>query len=294
VQRPSPDLAVVGAQRSISIWLAWYAIGFFALVLIAFGDVLFAPFLIVVSEIIFITLRRQPKFSASTYRPPAPAQWQRPITALRWAGIAGNAWAIVTGALTLTVATLIVLVILIVMGFHRWLGVANFIVFALIVAWLSTRPLWIAPLRRALKVGAANQLGPYLATVNVATDGVEIDLRPLMFGRTPKRSYRFYVGFEELDEVRTMDGLTAQGYALSMEQYDPTFTVRAAWEIAHFGMDQKARPSLINMWGVGANLLLRSSTLLYMVGNADQFGPAAVAAWQAWRTTHPVPATPTA
>jgi hypothetical protein len=285
---------VVGAERRISIWLAWYAIGLVALILIVAGDVLFAPFLIVVSEVIFITLRRQPKFSASTYKPPAPAQWQPPITALRWAGIAGNAWAIGTAALALTVASLIVLVILIVMGFNHRLGVANLIVFALLVAWLSTRPLWIAPLRRALKVGAANQLGPYLTTVNVGTDGVEVDLRPLMFGRAPRRSYRFYVGFEELDEVRTMDGLTAQGYALSMEQYDPTFTVRAAWEIAHFGLDQNARPSLINMWGIGANLLLRSSTLLYMVGNADQFGPAAVAAWQAWRTTHPVPATPTA
>jgi hypothetical protein len=278
----------------MSIWLAWYTIGLVALVLIVVGDVLFVPFLIVVTELIFLTLRRQPTFNASTYKPPASAQWQSPITVLRWAGIAGNAWAIGTAALLVTVAILIVLIILIVMGFHHWLGVANFTVFAFFVAWLSTRPLWITPLRRALKVGATNQLGPYLATLNVGTDGVEVDLRPWMFGRAPRRSYRFYVGFGELDEIRMMDGLTAQGYLLSMEQYDPTFTARAAWEIVHFGMDQKARPSLISMLGVGTHLLLRGSTLFYTVGNADQFGPAAVAAWQAWRALNPMPAAPTA
>jgi len=262
--------------------------------LIIFGDVLFVPFLIVVSEFIFIASQRQPKFDVSTYKPPAPAQWQSPITALRWAGIAGNAWAIASGALTLTVATPIVLVILIVMGFHHWLGEANFIAFALIVAWVSTRPLWIAPLRRALKVGAANRFGQYLASVNVGTEGVEYDMRPWMFGRASRRIYRFYVGYGELDEVRTMDGLTAQGYLESMQRYDPTFLARLDWEIVHFGIDQKARPSLMALLGIGTHLLLRSSTLFYMVGNADQVGPAAVAAWQAWRAAHPVPATPTA
>src|ERR1700730_8960512 len=258
----------------MSIWLAWYAVGLAALVLIAFGDVFFAPFLIVVTELIFISLRPQPKFNASTYKPPAPEQWQRPITALRWAGIAGNAWAIGSAALTLTFAILFVLVILVVMGFHHWLGVANFTVFALVVAWLSTRPFWIAPLRSALKVGATKQLGPYLATLNVGADGVEYDMRPITFGLAMKRSYRFYVGFGELDELRVMDGLSAQGYLASMEQYDPTFTVRAIWEMTHFSIDQKARPSLVYLLGIGTHLLLRSSTLLYMVGNADQFGPA--------------------
>ena len=90
MQSPGPGLALVGAERSVSIWLAWYTVGLFALVLVVAGDVLFVPFLIVVTELIFITLRPQPKFSASTYKPPASAQWQPPITVLRWAGIAGN------------------------------------------------------------------------------------------------------------------------------------------------------------------------------------------------------------
>jgi hypothetical protein len=278
----------------MSIWLAWYAVALAALVLIALGDLLFTPLLIVITEFMFISMRRQPRFSASTYRPPAPEQWQRPITALRWAGIAGNAWAIASGVLTVTVGILIVLVILVVMGFHHWLGAPNLIVFALVVAWLSTRPLWIGPLRRGLGVGANELLGQYLATLNVGTDGVEYDVRPWTFGRPMKRSYRFYVGFGELDELRMMDGLSAQGYLASMVQYDPTFTARAEWQYIRYAIDQKTRPSIIFMLGIGTHLLLRSSTLLYMVGNADQFGPAAVGAWQAWRAAHPVPATPTA
>src|SRR5258708_6988436 len=174
VQSPGPGLALVGAEQSMSMWLTWWGIGFFALVLIIFGDVLFVPFLIVVSEVVFVALRRHPRFDAATYEPAAPAQWQSSITAVRWAVVANDAWAIVTGVLTLTIGTLVVLVILIVMGFHHLLGEANLIVFALIVAWLSSRPLWIAPLRRTLKVGAANRLGQYFASVNVGTDGVEV------------------------------------------------------------------------------------------------------------------------
>ena len=69
VQSPGPGLALVGAEQSMSMWLTWWGIGFFALVLIIFGDVLFVPFLIVVSEFIFVALRRHPKFDASTYEP---------------------------------------------------------------------------------------------------------------------------------------------------------------------------------------------------------------------------------
>jgi hypothetical protein len=145
-----------------------------------------------------------------------------------------------------------------------------------------------------LKVGATKQLAPYMATLYAGSDGVDIDLQPLIIGPAPKRNFRFSVGFAELDEVRMMDGLTAQGYMASMAQYDPSFGGRGSWELLRFVNDQKCRPSLLPFWGIGTQLLLRSSTLLYMVGNADQFGPPAVAAWQAWRAAHPAPATPTA
>src|SRR5260370_17110642 len=98
------------------------------------------------------------------------------------------------------------------MGFHHWLGATNFIVFALFVAWLSTRPFWIAPLRRTLKVGANELLGPYLATLNVGTDGVEIDVRPWYFGGGPKGSFRFYSAFGEPHEAPFIAGPTAPLY----------------------------------------------------------------------------------
>jgi hypothetical protein len=294
VQGTGAGLALVGAERRMNIWLAIYAIALVALVLVVIGDFPSALFLIVVTEVIFLTLRPQPKFDVSTYRPPAPAQWQPAITTLRWAGILGSAWVIGTTAVVLTVATLIMLVILIIAGWHHAFGVANLIVLVLFGAWLSTRPLWIAPLRRALRVGATQQLAPYMATLYVGTDGVDIDLRPPTIGPAPQRNFRFSVGFAELDEVRIMDGLTAQGYLASMEQYDPSFSVRTQWELLRFLTDQKFRPSLLAYSGIGPQLLLRSSSLLYMIGNADQFGPPAVAAWQAWRAAHRAPATPTA
>jgi hypothetical protein len=295
VQRTGAGLALVGAERRMAIWLAMYAIALFALVLVVIGDVPSALFLIVITEVIFLTLRPQPKFGGSTYGPPAPAQWQPAITTLRWAGIINSAWVIGTTALVLTIGTLIVLVVLIIAGWHHAFGAANLIVLVLFGAWLSTRPFWIAPLRRALKVGATNKVARYIATLFVGADGVDIDLRPPIIGPAPRRSFRFSVGFAELDEVRMMDGLTAQGYMASMAQYDPSFSVRMEWELVRFLTDQKFRPSLLPpLWGIGTQLLMRSSTLFYMVGNADQFGPAAVAAFQAWRVAHPALSAPTA
>jgi hypothetical protein len=133
-----------------------------------------------------------------------------------------------------------------------------------------------------------------MATLYVGTEGVTIDLRPAMVRRTPQRTYRFTVDYAELDEVRVMDGLTAQGYLSSMAQYDPTFDVRTQWEYIRFFVDQKTRPRVLAPNGFGAQLLLRNATLFYMIGNADRFGPQAVAAYQTWRAAHPVPAAPTA
>jgi hypothetical protein len=117
-------------------------------------------------------------------------------------------------------------------------------------------------------------------------------MRPAFIRRAPE-SYRLSVDFAELDEVRIMDGLTAQGYWGAMGQYDPTIGVRMEWELLHFVADQKARPSILGLIGFGSHLLLRGSTLLYLIGNADPFAVDALTAWQAWRAAHPAPATPT-
>jgi len=293
VPRTDVGLAAVGAERRLAIWFARYAIALSAVVLFVAGDVLFALLLIFLSEVVMLTLRPRPKLSASTFRPPAPDQWQTPITVLRWTSLISSVWAIVRGALLLTIAAIILIVVLVVTGWHHGLGASNFAVLALVGVWLLTRPLWIAPLRRALRVEATRQLAPYMATLHVGTDGVEVDMRPAFIRRAPE-SYRFLVGFAELDEVRTMDGLTAQGYWGSMGQYDPTIGVRMEWELLHFVADQKARPSNLGLIGFGTHLLLRGPTLLYLIGNADPFAVDAVTAWQAWRAAHPVPATPTA
>jgi hypothetical protein len=292
VQRAGSGLAAVGAERRLAIWFARYAIALIALVLFLAGDVMFALLLIVLSEVLFLSLRPRPKFAASTYRPPAPDQWQTPIAVLRWTSLISNVWAIVTGALVFTIAIVIVIAVLVLIGWHHGLGASNFAVLALFGLWMLTRPLWIAPLRRALKVEATRQLAPHMATLHVGTDGVEVDMRPAFILRAPE-SYRFSVGFAELDEVRIMDGLTSQAYWGSMGQYDPTIGIRMEWELLHFVADQKARPSILGLLGFGTHLLLRGPTLLYLIGNADPFAVDALTAWQAWHAAHPTPATPT-
>jgi hypothetical protein len=292
VQKTGSGLAAVGAERRLAIWFARYAIGLVALVLFVAGDFLFALLLIVLSEVLFLSLRPRPTLGASTYRPPAPDQWQTPITVLRWTSLISSVWALVTGALVLTIASMIVIVVLVVIRWHHVLGASNFAVLALFGAWLLTRPLWIAPLRKALRLEATRQLAPHMATLHVATDGVEVDMRPAFIRRAPE-SYRFSVGFAELDEVRIMDGLTAQGYWGTMGQYDPTIGIRMEWELLHFVADQKARPSILGLIGFGTHLLLRGPTLLYLIGNADPFAVEALTAWQAWRAAHPAPTTPT-
>lgn len=285
-------MAAVGAERRLAIWFARYAIALIAIVLFLAGDIPFALLLIALSEFVFITLRPRPKLSASTYRPPAPDHWQTPIAVLRWTSLINSVWSIVTGALVLTIAFVIVTVVLIVIGWHHGLGASNFAVLALFGVWLLTRPLWIAPLRRTLSVEGTKQVAPYMATVHVGADGVEVDMRRAFVRRAPE-SYRFSVGFAELDEVRVMDGLTAMGYWGAMGEYDPTIGIRMEWELLHFVADQKARPSILGLIALGTHLLMRGPTLLYLIGNADPFAVDVLTAWQAWRAANPAPTTAT-
>ena len=294
MQNAGAGLTVVGAERQAVIWLVRYGVAAAALLFFALGDVWFAFGMIALTEFILITMQRQPGFEASTYRPPAADRWQSPIAALRLASIVDTAWGIASGAVVLTLLWLIGLVALIIVVSTHHFGMGNLTVLVLYAAWLSTRPLWIGPLRQSLKRQANRTLKPFIATLYVGTQGVTIDLRPTLARRTPQRTYRFTVDYAELDEVRLMDGLTTQGYLLSMQEYDPTFVPRMEWEMLRYTVDQTKRPTILAMGGFGASLLLRSATLFYMVGSADQFGPAAVAAWQAWRAAHPLTAAPPA
>src|SRR5437879_12216574 len=120
----------------MAIWLAIYAVALFALVLVVIGVVPYALFLIVVTEVIFLILRPQPKFGGSTYMPPAPAQWQPAITTLSWVGIINSVWVIGTTALALTIGTLILLVVSIIVRWHTASGASNFIVLVRCVSLL--------------------------------------------------------------------------------------------------------------------------------------------------------------
>lgn len=285
----SSSLSAVGAERRLARWFAGYFVALLALVLLALGDLVWALLLVAGAEAVFLMLRPQPNFDAATFRPPAPERWQGPIATLRWVGLANSVWMMVSAAIGATVVTSIVLVFLGVVIWHRGLGWANLAVLLLFAAWIATRPLWIGRLRTALRVRTANQIARFVPTIRVGVDGVDIDLRPAVIGAAPARSFRVSVGFAELEEVRLMDGLTAQGYLGAMGQHDPTLAARMEWELIRFMTNPAARPSILVMWSVGTHILLRGATVWYLVGNADQTGPPTVAAWDAWRAAHGVP-----
>lgn len=298
MQNPGPGLAVVGAEQRLSRWLGTYAIGVFAVICFLAGLVPETILLIALAEAFLLLLRPKPAIGPSAFRPPAPAQWQAPIAALRWIELMSSFRSLAQGCLLLGLATVALVIAVPIVAVRAWpfhLGPANFLVLILVGAWLGTRPFWITPLRQALKGSATVQLSQFLTTMSLVPDGVVVDLRPINIGRLRARQQVFSIGFAELDEVRAMDGLASQGYQVAMEQYDPTLPARVAWELFRFLSGQIPRPTLcIGVVGLGTHVLMRSSTLLYLIGNADQTAPAIVAAWQAWQNAHKAPATPIA
>jgi hypothetical protein len=295
VQIPSPGLTLVGAEQRLNRWLGIYTIGVFGVICFLAGFVPETILLIAVSEAFLLLWRPKPALGPSAFRPPAPEKWQAPIAALRWLALMGSFRSLAQACLLLGVATIALVIAVPVVVIRAWpyhLGLPNFLVLILLGAWLGSRPFWIAPLRQALKGSAPVQLSQYLTTMSLVPDGVVIDLRPINIGQFRARQQVFSVAFDELDEVRAMDGLAAEGYQLTMEQYDPTLTARVAWELFRFLSGQIPRPTLcVGVVGLGTHVLMRNSTSLYLIGNADQTAPAIVAAWQAWRDAHQTPAT---
>lgn len=291
----SPGLAVVGAEQRLTRWLGICTMGVFGLICFLFGLVPETLLLIAVGEAFLLLWRPKPALGPSAFKPPAPDQWQAPIAALRWIDLISNFRSLAQACLALGLLTIAVVVGVAVVAIRGWpfhLGPANFLVLVLVGAWLGTRSFWITPLRQALKGSGTVHLSQFLTTMSLVPDGVVVDLRPINIGRFRARQQVFSIAFAELDEVRAMDGLAAQGYQLAMEQYDPTLTARVAWELFRFLSGQIPRPTLcVGVVGLGTHLLMRSSTLLYLIGNADQTAPAIVAAWQGWRNAHQTPAT---
>ena len=298
MQRAEPSLAIIAVAQRLGVWLIWYGIALAGLLVIFLGAVAFAVLLIVVGELLLLQARPQPSLGPASYTAPTPAGWQRPIEALRWLVVVSAFWQIVGGAISITVAFAVTAVVGL-LAYVFWphvFGAGNVAVLILLSVWLSTRSMWIDPVRKALKRNYNTSFSSYLSTITPAADTIEIEVRFIVIGTPPQSRWHLSVPFADLDEVRLLDGLSAEGYMTSLLAYDPTFQFRLQWEVWRFYMGKVARPSLFapGVTAAGAQLLLRGSNLLYLISNADETGPAVVAAWNAWRATHATQVAPTA
>ena len=290
MQRADPSLGFIAVAQRLGVWLVWYGIGLTGLFVALLGSIAFAALLIVVGELLLLQARPQPRMGPASYAAPMPAGWQGPIAALRWLVVVSAFWTIVGSAISITVAFAVTAGVgfLVFLFWPHVFGVGNIAVLVLLTAWLSTRPLWIDPLRKVLKRDYNASFASYLSTIGVTADSVEIEVRFIVIGTPPQPRWHLSVPFADLEEVRLLDGLSAEGYLTSLQAYDPTLQFRLQWEVWRFYMGKVAKPSLFmpGVTAAGAQLLLRGPGLLYLISNADETGPAAVAAWEAWRATH--------
>jgi len=125
--------------------------------------------------------------------------------------------------------------------------------------------------------------------IRVGRDGIDIDLNVPNIGFAPKHGWVFSVGFAELNEARTLSTVEAQADLHSMLQSDASLSARMSTELSAFIAGQLPRPSLFQYQATGTHLLVRGPAVLYIVGDADQTGPPAVAAWQEWQAAHAAP-----
>lgn len=294
VSPPSTEIKLIGAGRRLTLWVGYYLIALFAIVAFLTGSVAAALFLIVISEILLLFWRPTPSLETGSYNDPTPAGWQAAIRVMRWYELLKGCW---SAAAVAVVSTVVIGIIIVSIATHnRPIGAANYAVLVLFGAWLLTRQRWSPPLMRTIRKsmqGVQKELSRGSPLVRVGTDGIDIDLHMTTIGSAPKRSGSvFSVGFAELSEVRTLGPNEAQAYWQSMQQYDPTVTARAGWELYKFVAGKVARPYIFEQLAFGTHLLVRGPTVLYLIGNSDESGPAAVAAWQAWQARQAALAVP--
>ena len=125
--------------------------------------------------------------------------------------------------------------------------------------------------------------------IRVGRDGIDIDLNVQGLFFAPKQGWVFSVGFAELTEARTLTAVEAEAHLHAMLEHDPSLSARMADQLTAFINSQLPRPSFFQYQAAGTHLMVRGPGVLYVVGDADQTGPAAVAAWQAWRAAHAAP-----
>ena len=277
------DMEAVSINRRLTRWFAYYVIATWGVLAISTGLVVIALFVIGVTELLRLSWRRTPP-PPESYADPVPPGWQAPITALRWYLLLRNVAGLAVGVVVISAF----MAFFIVVSRPNHLGPWNLVVVILFGVWLLTRPLWFPALARAVQ-RPLQDVGKEVQTMagarlSLAGDGIDVAL-PVNYLGNPRvrQSWVFHVAFSEIDELRMFGAMEAQAYGDSLGQYDPTIAIRASAELFRYANGQIARPTIYLGPGVGPNLLIRGPNLLYVVGLADDSGPAAVAAWQAWR-----------
>jgi hypothetical protein len=286
MQSLETGMGLISAERRMQLVFGFYFIALFMVVMTLAGSVEGAIFLIVVCELIFALWRPTPKLGRDSYLPPIPGSWQTPVRLLMGYQIISGCWSLLWGGLVSTVVFGIIIVAMKPSSFEA----RNWTVLAVIAVWLITRWVWAPPISRAIAKqikGATKELDQSAPDLRIGPDSFDLDFKIRQIGGGPRaRPFLFRVPFTDLDEVRTMDSHDAQAYWQSMEEYEPTLTARAASEMFQFMIGKLARPSIYQMSGDWTNLLMRGPALLYLFGVVAESGPAAVAAWQQWRTAH--------
>ena len=282
------DMKAISVNRRLKQWFAYYVIGLWGVLAVSTGLVVMAVFVIGASEMLRLLWRRTPP-PPDSYADPVPAGWQMPIAALRWYVLLRNIAGLAGGAV---VATVFMGFFIVVSRSNR-LGPWNFVVVILFGLWLLTRPLWFPVLVRTFQHPLQDVQKELQSVANarlsLAGDGIDIAI-PIKYVGTPRvrQSWVFHVAFSEVDELREFGTMEAEAYWDSLGQYDRTIAIRAGADLFRYANGQIPRPTIYNGVGLGPNLLVRGSNLLYVVGLADDSGPAAVAAWQAWRAAHQI------
>lgn len=291
----TPAVGLVSTSLRLNVLFGFYLMALFMLLAVLVGSLVMALFIIVCSELL-LTWRPTPALGPASFVGPTPAGWQNPIKVMRWFVLVRDYWHLVTGAVIFTVF----------IGFFLFVirppsvGPANYEVGALVAAWLLTRPLWYPVLRKAIGrslSGVKQDLSKSAAAVVVGADGIDVVQPVHVIGTAdPARQgpWVFHVTYAEIDELRLLSPMEAQTYWQTMQEYDPTLTVRAAMEMYRYLKGELPRPTIYQYLAAGAHLLVRSPSVLYLLAYADETGPAAIAAWQAWRAAHATPVLPAA
>ncbi|MDQ6917850.1 MAG: hypothetical protein M3Z98_00685 [Candidatus Dormibacteraeota bacterium] len=288
---PPADIRAISTSRTLTVWFGRYIIALFTVLIFFTGSLPAMLFMIVVAEVLSLW-RPTPALGPESYSDPMPAAWRTPMRVARLYHMASGCWSMtVIGVITTVIFGVITLDIS-----RRPLGMANYLVAALVATWLLTRPVWYPAVRAQVSQMfqvAGKELAGNAPSFSVGTDGLAINFALRAIGSSPApRSWVVPVAYAEIDEIRMLSALDAQAFSQSLDQYDPSLTDRSGLEFVQYVQGQRPRPSILRYLAGGAHVLIRGPSLLYLLAYADQTGPLAIAAWQAWRAAHPQPAGP--